>query len=292
MSTALKIALLQLMPGPDLNAQICIGEAACRQSAALGADIALFPEMWSCGYQFPQDPAALRSLAVPADGPYVAHFDDLARELNMAIGITLLEDHRSGVRNTLVLLDRHGAPVLTYAKVHTCAFGDERVLTPGDAFYTVDLDTAKGMVRTGAMVCYDREFPESARVLMLQGAELILVPNACPMELNRLSQLRARAFENMAAIATCNYPAGQPDCNGRSTLMDGMAWLHERERDMCVLEAPGEPGIYLAELDLEALRTYRAQEAFGDAYRRPSKYGILLEKEPIEPFVRADRLPR
>ena len=41
---------------------------------------------------------------------------------------------------------------------------------------------------------------------MLKGAALILVPNACPMEINRLSQLRARAFENMTAIATCNYP--------------------------------------------------------------------------------------
>lgn len=292
MNTTLKIALLQLMPGPDLDAQIVIGEAACRKSAAMGADIALFPEMWSCGYQFPQDREALQALAIPADGPYTVHFAELAKELGMAIGLTMLEDHRDGVRNTMVLLDRQGAPVMTYAKVHTCAFGDERVLTPGDAFYTVDLDTAKGTVRTGAMICYDREFPESARVLMLQGAELILVPNACPMELNRLSQLRARAFENMAAIATCNYPAGQPDCNGHSTLMDGMAWLQDKGRDMCVLETPGEAGIYLVELDLEALRTYRANEAFADAYRRPSQYGILLQPEPIAPFVRADRLPR
>ena len=43
-------------------------------------------------------------------------------------------------------------------------------------------------------------------ILMLKGAELILVPNACPMEINRLSQLRSRAYENMTAIATCNYP--------------------------------------------------------------------------------------
>ncbi len=52
------------------------------------------------------------------------------------------------------------------------------------------------------MICFDREFPESARILMLKGAELILVPNACPMEINRLSQLRGRAFENMIAVAT------------------------------------------------------------------------------------------
>ena len=53
------------------------------------------------------------------------------------------------------------------------------------------------------LTAYDREFPESARILMLKGAEIILVPNACPMEINRLSQLRARAYENMVAIVTC-----------------------------------------------------------------------------------------
>ena len=45
-----------------------------------------------------------------------------------------------------------------------------------------------GEVKVGAMICYDREFPESARIMMLKGAELILVPNACPMEINRLSR--------------------------------------------------------------------------------------------------------
>ena len=132
-------------------------------------------------------------------------------------------------------------PVLTYAKVHTCDFGHERRLTPGEGFFTTQLDTAIGPVRVGAMICYDREFPESARLLMLQGAELILVPNACPMELNRLAQLRARSFENMAAVATCNYPLGQPDCNGRSTVFDGVVYLPELSgsRDICLLEADG-----------------------------------------------------
>lgn len=60
---------------------------------------------------------------------------------------------------------------------------------------------------------------------MLRGAELILVPNACPMKINRLAQLRARAFENMLAVATCNYPAVVPDCNGNSSIFDGVAYL-------------------------------------------------------------------
>lgn len=71
------------------------------------------------------------------------------------------------------------------------------------------------------MICYDREFPESARILMPKGAELILVPNACFLEHNRISQLRARAFENTVAVAVANYAAPQenaPSCLGRNGL--------------------------------------------------------------------------
>ena len=141
------------------------------------------------------------------------------------------------------------------------------------------------------MICYDREFPESARILMLQGAEIVLVPNACPMEINRLSQLRARAFENMMGIATCNYPETVPDCNGHSNAFDGMAYLPElpESRDTCILEADGREGIFTAVFDLDKLRTYRREEMMGNTFRRPEKYGLLLEKEVHEPFIREGR---
>lgn len=213
----LKIALLQIAPCRTQEANLKKGTEYCRRAKSLGADIVLFPEMWSNGYGICGRPAGewMRD-AIPADGDFVNTFGKTARELEIAVGITFLEKYGEGARNTLVLFDRFGKKRLTYAKVHTCDFGAERSLTPGEAFYTVDLDTACGPVKVGAMICYDREFPESARILMLQGAELILVPNACPMEINRISQLRGRAYENMLAVATCNYPATVPDCNGHS----------------------------------------------------------------------------
>ena len=209
--------------------------------------------------------------AVPSDSAFVDSFRYLAGKLDMAIGITLLEKYKDGARNTLILFDRHGEIKLTYAKVHTCDFSVERNLTPGEAFYVTDLDTAQGTVKVGAMICYDREFPESARILMLQGAELILVPNACPMEINR-------------------YPENVPDCNGRSTVFDGVAYLPDEEgsRDTCILEADGSEGIYIAELDLKQLRDYRKSEVHGNAYRHPQKYGILIDTKVEEPFIRED----
>ena len=158
-------------------------------------------------------------------------------------------------------------------------FADEKVLSSGDDFYVTDLDIGRGTVKIGSMICFDREFPESARILMLKGAEVILAPNACPMEINRLAALRTRAYENKVAIATCNYPKGQPDCNGHSTLFDGVAWLRDEPgvRDMCTLEAPEEEGFYLAEIDMDMLRDYREHEVMGEYYRHPEKYGILIK---------------
>lgn len=286
----IKIALLQIMPTGTTEGNLQKGIECCREAKRLGADIALFPEMWSCGYYIPDGADELKSMAVSADGEFAGAFSKLAEELGMAIGITFLERHDPLPRNTICLFDRHGKLQYTYAKVHTCDFGEECRLDAGDDFYVADLDTAKGVVRTGTMICYDREFPESARILMLKGAELLLVPNACPMEINRLSQLRGRAYENMLAIATCNYPAGQPDCNGHSTLYDGVAYLPglPGSRDTCIMHAGDDEGIYIAELDMDMLRSYREHEVHGNAYRHPHKYGILTEEKIEYPFVRED----
>lgn len=285
----LKIALLQIAPCGTLDENLKKGMDYCRKAKSMGADIALFPEMWSNGYYIYNRPVnEWKQEAVPAGSDFVNSFGSLAKELRMAIGITLLEKYKEYPRNTLILFDSFGEQKLSYAKVHTCDFDVERNLTPGEDFYVATLATACGEVKVGAMICYDREFPESARILMLKGAELILVPNACPMEINRLSQLRSRAYENMLAIATCNYPETVPDCNGCSSVFDGVAYLAEQDgsRDTCILQADGKEGIYMAELDLEQLRNYRASEVHGNAYRHPKKYGLLTDTKIDKPFIR------
>lgn len=287
----IKIALLQISPCKTLQENLEKGIKYCKKAREGGADIALFPEMWSNGYNIYDRPVnEWKAEAIPVNSDFVNTFGSLAKKLNMAIGITLLEKYENAPRNSLVLFDRSGERKLVYAKVHTCDFDVEHNLTPGEDFYVTTLDTAFGEVKVGAMICYDREFPESARILMLKGAELILVPNACPMEINRLSQLRARAYENMTAIATCNYPETVPDCNGGSSVFDGVAYLPELEgsRDTCILQADGQEGIYMAELDLEQLRNYRKNEVHGNAYRHPKKYGLLVDTRIDEPFVRSD----
>ena len=273
----LKIALLQLLPESKLEKQLEKGKNACIKAKNMGADIALFPEMWSDGYKLPQDSLELAALSIDAQSDFVRAFGELAGELQMAIGITFLERNETEPLNSMILFDRYGKERIHYSKVHTCAFDLEKVLAPGDDFYVTELDIGRDIIKVGSMICFDREFPESARILMLKGAEVILAPNACPMEINRLSALRTRAYENMLAIATCNYPKGQPDCNGHSTVFDGVAWLSNEPgvRDMCILEAPEEEGIYLAEINMDMLRDYRDREVMGNKYRHPNKYKSL-----------------
>ena len=275
----INIAFLQILPGKSLEENLAIGKKACVTAKEKGADIALFPEMWSDGYYLPQEKDVVDSLAIKKNSDFINEFRELAAELQMAIGITFLEAHDTKPLNSVIFFDRSGREILHYSKVQTCAFDLEKVLSGGDDFYVADLDLGRGTVKIGTMICFDREFPESARILMLKGAELILAPNACPMEINRLSALRTRAYENMVAVATCNYPEGQPDCNGHSTLFDGVPWLPDEPgvRDMCVMETPGEPGVYIATLDLDMLRTHRSNDIMGDKYRRPETYGILAD---------------
>ena len=321
----LKIALLQMAScAGDQAANQAKGEEYCRRARAMGADIALFPEMWNIGYTFNRHPEegapdhhseqqssgdlwrapelwkagdvtwspALREIvarwqdqAIGRDSPFVTHFQKLARELNMAIAITYLERWDGPPRNSISLIDRHGAIVMTYAKVHTCDFDlPEAACTPGDGFYVCALDTAHGDVKIGAMICYDREFPESARVLMLKGAEIILTPNACDLEANRIGQFRARALENMVGVAMANYAAAP--FNGHSVAFDPIGFDEHGSRDTLVVEAGESEGVYLAPFDLDKLRDYRTRETWGNAFRKPHRYGPLTSLEVEPPFVR------
>ncbi|MCC6698988.1 MAG: carbon-nitrogen hydrolase family protein [Candidatus Hydrogenedentes bacterium] len=151
-------------------------------------------------------------------------------------------------------------------------------MTPGEDFYTGLLDTKAGPVHVGAMICFDREQPESARILMLKGAELILTPNACTLEEMRLDQFKIRAWENQVGVAMANYPG--PNQNGRSVAYD--------PGGKCLVLADDSEGVFIADFDLNDLRERRSKAIFGNAYRRPHRYGILSSPEKDDVWRRID----
>jgi N-carbamoylputrescine amidase len=279
----LRIALLQMTAnGTDQDANLLKGLAFCRRAKALGADIALFPEMWNIGYT-PYDAAepgtreAWQARAVGADSEFVCRFRELARELGIAIAITYLESWPGAPRNSVSLIDGRGQILMTYAKVHTCdQHRMELGCTPGNEFYVCELETSAGPVQVGALICYDREFPESARILMLKGAELVLTPNACRLDERRINQFGTRAFENAMAVVMANY-AGPPN-EGRSVAFGTDGNL--------ILLADQAESIHLVELDVDEMRACRAKTVWGNAFRRPHRYALLCSLEVRQPFVR------
>jgi len=292
----IKVALLQMTScGNDQDANRAKGAEFCQRASAMGADIALFPEMWNIGYSLLSaesfyDPAqksareTWEAQAIGQDDDFVMHFRELARELKMAIALTYLERWPVAPRNSVSIIDRHGEIAMTYAKVHTCDFSPEAACTPGDDFYVCTLDTDEGDVKIGAMICYDREFPESARILMLKGAELILTPNACNLGVHRIGQFRARAYENMLGVAMTNYAA--PQNNGHSVAFDGVTSNEKGMANDLVIEAGGSEGIYMAEFDMDRIRADRERGAWGNAFRKPRCYGLLTSQNVEKPFIR------
>ncbi|MDL1982158.1 MAG: carbon-nitrogen hydrolase family protein [Deltaproteobacteria bacterium] len=298
----LKVALLQIKShGLDQQANLEKGLDWVKKAKALHADIALFPEMWNIGYtpfdpvvwteQYdPLDPKWKKEIAhwqknaITCESKFIRSFCNLAKELKIAIVITYLESWPEAPRNSASLINQNGEIVLTYAKVHTCDFSFEASLTPGNSFQVCDLDTKVSNIKIGIMICYDREFPESSRILMLNGAEIILVPNSCEIEQNRLTQFRARSFENMVGLAMANY--ANETSLGKSVAYSPVAFDKGGSRDTTLVMANENEGIWIAEFNLDEIRNYRKRETWGNSFRKPSVYGKLISKEVLEPFVR------
>jgi N-carbamoylputrescine amidase len=288
---SLRVALIQAAPGPpNPEENVIRGDALCRRAKALNADIALFPEMWSIGYDIHlTDLENWESLAEPQDGAFVKHFAALAQELEMAIAISYLEASTEGPRNSTTLLDSNGDALFTYSKVHLCRWDQpEGSLVAGENFPVATLMTSGGPVQVGAMICFDREFPESARILMLQGAEIILTPNACHLDEHRLVQFRTRAYENMVGVAMANYSASpNRNENGHSVAYSPVAMDEEgNSLDTLLVETDSDDAIVVADFDMDRMRQYREREMAGNAMRRPTTYELLTTTEVRPPFIR------
>ena len=282
----LRIALIQPYSIKDQQENLDKGLAYCRKAKEGGADIVLFPELYNIGYRsidFGSKDAMTewKKMAVPADGDFVNRFREIAEKLDIAVMITFLEETDGLPGNSAALFDRHGEVVFIYSKVHTCDFTEIEVHTePGDGFKVGELDTRFGPVKTGAMICFDRESPESARILMLKGAELILTPNACNLHPMLIDQFKVRAFENALVVAMANYAPGlsAEGYNGKSCVFNARG-------DELLMAGYGE-GIYYADIDLGELRRYRKETIYGNAFRRPRKYELLESPEVDSVFRR------
>lgn len=158
----------------------------------------------------------------------------------------------------------------------------EYFLESGKDFYTNELDYGRGKVKIGAMICYDRDFPESARILMLQGSEIIVCPNACFMNKIRLDELKVRAYENMVGIVTVNYA----NMGGKSSAFSPIVRdLEKNELDNTITILDNKERIEVIEFNLTDIRKYRKRETLGNTYRKVYAYNKLTESTIEEPLT-------
>jgi predicted amidohydrolase len=279
------VALLQIAPfGDDQDRNLGRGVEACLEAKELGADLAVFPELWNIGAaQAPLDPEGRRAWiasAINRNSSFFQTFASLARDVQMNIAVTYLETYRPLPRNTVSIINRQGAVALNYSKVFICDFGKDELekpnpspadigcdvnCSPGETFDVCTLEGAEGQVSTGVMICADREFPEAATELMLNGAELVIVPNACFWDAIRDAGLKTRAFDNLLGVAMASYPGSG---SGNSQAHTCVAWRGEEPLDTLIVKAGEEEQILLARFDITAIREFRKAEQWRMDYRR------------------------
>ena len=288
-----RVAMLQIAPsGNDQIRNLEIGLNRCREAKSMGADLAVFPELWHVGSTQGLISTAGReswsASAIDRRSDFFLSFAALAQELSMNIAVTYLEAHVPKPRNSVSIINRKGEVVLNYSKVFICDFGEGQLLksdpnpedigcdvncSPGDSFDVCVLTSDEGEVRVGAMICADREFPEPASQLMRNGAELIVVPNACTWDDIRTACLKTRTFENLVGVAMANYPA--PVNNGEPQAYTCVPWENGKAKEMLIAKAGEQEQILFATFDVEEIRAFRNFESWRMAYRRHGPRGQI-----------------
>ncbi|MHC5352129.1 carbon-nitrogen hydrolase family protein [Pseudomonas sp. A46] len=227
--------------------------AAC----APDSDLVVFPETQLMGFPTEENVAAV---AESLDGPSLGAVRQAARERNIAVVVGIAEVDAGRYYNTTVLVTPEGI-ALRYRKTHLWA-SDRGVFTPGDRYVTT---LWKGL-RVGLLICFDIEFPESARALGELGAELILVTNGNmdPYGPTHRTAIMGRAMENQAYAVMVNR-VGEGD--GGLLFAGGSAVVDPFGRLLC--EAGREECRQVVELDLSRLETARHDYRYLEERRLP-----------------------
>jgi deaminated glutathione amidase len=268
----MKVAAVQMVSSPQVDANLARARALLEQAAAQGAELAVLPEYFCLLGQRDTDKLALQEPF--GDGPIQHFLAQSACELGLwivggTLPVSLPAGPASGapaakVFNTSLAFSPQGQCVARYDKIHLFwfnngqeAFDESRVLARGTTPASFDLPSIDGTTwRIGMSVCYDLRFPELYRVYAAQGAHLLLVPSAFTHTTGQAHWevlLRARAIENLAYVLA---PAqGGLHDNGRRT------WGHSMGIDPwgnVLNQLPEGEGVVLCDLTHEAIAKRRA----------------------------------
>lgn len=273
-----KVAILQKRAKPGLiKENISDVISAMEEASGNSADILLLPECFITGYDLPMT----FEKSMDDNSEEIERICGAAKKYGIGVVLTSFTKGKAQPQNTAIVINKCGEKLMKYAKVHTCDFADEKNVEAGNEFKVCDYHG----IKLGIMICYDREYPESARILMLKGAEIILVPNDCGSMRPRVQALSTRAYENMVGIAMANPNGANAGC---SCAYSPVCW---DRNGICVdntilLADDMSEGILYAEFDMDAIRDYRSREMMGNTFRKVDAYRELMNKNICKPFLR------
>ena len=255
----LKVSALQFnIELGNVDANVEHVRQAVARAAGQGSRLAVLPEMWSCGFHYKDLPElAKRTPEV------VEEMGRLSAQHDLVLVGSLPEPEGDKVCNTAYVLD-HGKLVGKYRKIHLFSLmNEDRSFTGGDSWLVAD--TSVG--RIGVFICYDLRFPELARRLALEGADILVVPGEWPKprEEHWRTLLRARAIENQLFIvaSNCCGVQGKLDFFGASLIIG--------PKGEVLAEAGYENCELTATLDFSVMEQWRQQiTCFAD--RKPQSY--------------------
>ncbi len=174
------------------------------EAARRGSQLVILPELWSTAYALDRATELASPLAPHADaGGWFGRFAALARQHEVWLAGSLLEERGGKFYNCLALYGPDGALAAAYRKIHLFRLmAEEQFLAPGEEAVLVDAPWGQ----IGLAICYDLRFPELFRRYALAGARLLLVPAEWPHPRREhwRTLLRARAIENQCFVAACN----------------------------------------------------------------------------------------
>ena len=199
-------------------------ETSIRALKAAGAELVVLQELHNSLYFCQMENVDYFDLAEPIPGPSTTFFGELAKELGLVIVTSLFERRAPGLyHNTAVVMDSDGSIAGKYRKMHIPddpAYYEKFYFTPGDlGFHPISTSVGK----IGVLVCWDQWYPEAARLMALQGAELLVYPTAIgyessdtPQEQERQREAwttvqRGHAVANGLPVVTVNRTGHEPD---------------------------------------------------------------------------------
>ncbi len=220
----LKVGIIQQHNTADIDQNKKRLADKCRQLAGKGARLIVLQELHNSLYFCQTENVDLFDLAETIPGPSTEFFGQLARELGVVIVTSLFEKRAAGLyHNTAVVMESDGSIAGKYRKMHIPddpAYYEKFYFTPGDLGFH-PIDTSVG--RLGVLVCWDQWYPEAARLMALQGAEMLIYPTAIGYESSDTKEeqerqreawttvQRGHAVANGLPVVTVNRVGFEPD---------------------------------------------------------------------------------